>query len=154
MLFGLIIYGIVFYRLLFHEPLPPVLRPTLCILIAPPAVASLAYLALGGEFDSLARSLFLAALFMALLVAARIRQFLEIPFAASWWSYTFPLDALAVAALRYHGGLDAGFSGALAIVILAITTLIVTTVFVLTVRALKDGTLLSTGKPDLQRQAA
>ncbi len=154
MTFILILYPLTFYRLLFHEKLPPVLQPTLCILIVPPAVAFLAYLALTDSFDGLARSLFLAALFVALLLAARIRQFVELPFTASWWSYTFPLDALAVAALRYHEGLDAGFSGALAVVILTITTLVVTTVFVLTLRAVRGGTLLPAAKPVLGHKAA
>ncbi len=142
MMFGIILYAIVFYRLLFHDRLPPVLRPTLFILMAPPAVASLAYLALGGAFDGMARSLFLVALFIALLVAAQGRQFVGIPFAVSWWAYTFPMDALTVAALRYHGGLDHPASLALAVVLLALTTAIVAGVFTLNLRALARGELL------------
>jgi tellurite resistance protein len=44
---------------------------------------------------------FYAALMLtpALLIAAR--GFLRWPFAASWWAFTFPLDALASAAGRY-----------------------------------------------------
>jgi tellurite resistance protein len=141
LIFTLILYPIVVYRLLVHEKLPPPLQPTLFILIVPPAIIALAHLALGGSFGAVEHGMFLAALVVALLVAARARPFAGIP-VASFWAYTFPLDALAVAALRYHEGLGAGFSLALAIVILATATLVVTAVFGLTLRALKGGTLL------------
>lgn len=149
-----VFYPIVVYRLLFHDKLLPALQPSLCILIVPPAVAFLAYLALGGAFDGFARSLFLAALFVALLVAARLRQLAAAPFGPSWWAYTFPLDALTVAALRYHEGLDAGFSGALAAILLTLTSLVVAAVFGLTLRALKEGSLLAPVQPILARKAA
>jgi tellurite resistance protein len=154
LIFTLILYPVVLYRLLVHETLPPALQPTLFILIVPPAIISLAILALGGGFEGFARGTFLAALVVALLVALQARQFAGLPFAASWWAYTFPLDALAVAALRYHEGLGAGFSLALASVILGLATLVVGTVFVLTLLGLKDGTLLPAPPPVLTQKAA
>ena len=140
--FTLILYPLVVYRLAVHEALPPPLQPTLFILIVPPALIFVASLALGGAFDGVAQSFFSLSLLVALVLAVRLRQFLALPFAASWWAYTFPLDALAIAALRYHEGLHQGFSLALATVLLGLATLVVVVVFGLTLKALKDGTLL------------
>jgi len=153
-MFTLILYPLVLYRLAVHEMLPPPLQPTLFILIVPPALIFLALLALGGSFDGAAQGFLSIALLVALVLAVRLRQFLALPFTASWWAYTFPLDALTVASLRYHEGLGAGFSAALAVATLAVATLIVTAVFVLTIRALKDGTLLPAAPPPSLRNAA
>src|SRR5581483_103732 len=38
-----LLYPIILYRLFFHEPLPPAMRPTLFVLIAPPALIFIAY---------------------------------------------------------------------------------------------------------------
>lgn len=141
-LFTLILYPVFVYRLVMHDPLPPPLQPTLWILVVPPALIFLACVALGGSFDGVAQGFFSIALLVGFLLLIRLRQFLALPFSASWWAYTFPLDALAVAALRYHEGLGAGFSLALAVAVLAVASLVVAAVFVLTLRALKNGTLL------------
>jgi tellurite resistance protein len=154
LLFTAILYPVMLYRLIMHDTLPPALQPTLWILIVPPALIFLASLALGGAFDGVAQGFFSLALLVAFLLAIRLRQFLALPFAASWWAYTFPLDALAVAALRYHEGLGAGFSLALAIALLATATLVVAAVFGLTLRALKDGTLLPAAPPVPNPKAA
>lgn len=140
--FTLVLYPLVLYRLAVHETLPPALQPTLFILIVPPALIFLASVALGGAFDGVAQGFFSISLLVALILAIRLRQFLVLPFAASWWAYTFPLDALAVAALRYHEGLGARPSAALAIAVLAIATAVVALVFLLTLQALISGTLL------------
>ncbi len=150
----LIFYPLVVYRLAVHETLPPALQPTLFILIVPPALIFLASLALGGAFDGGAQSFFSIALLVAFVLAIRLRQFLALPFAASWWAYTFPLDALAIAALRYHEGLGGGFSLALAVVILGLATLVAAAVFGLTLKALKDGTLLPAAQSTPTRKAA
>jgi hypothetical protein len=47
--FWIVLLTLVFNRLVFHDPLPGRLTPTLVILIAPPAVAFIAYLRLGEE---------------------------------------------------------------------------------------------------------
>jgi tellurite resistance protein len=153
LIFTLILYPVVLYRLIMHETLPPALQPTLWILIVPPALIFLASLALGGSFNGVAQGFFSIALLVAFLLVIRLRQFLALPFTASWWAYTFPLDALAIAALRYHEGLGAGFSLALAVVTLGLATLVLTAVFGLTLRALKEGTLLPAVQPVLNPNA-
>ena len=97
LLFWLVLLTIVFNRLVFHNPMPPHLLPTLCILIAPPAVAFLSYTALAGELDGFGRLLYYPAVFFFLLVAVQVPRLLRLPFALSWWAYSFPLAALTVA---------------------------------------------------------
>ena len=57
MVFWIVLLTIVFNRVLFHNPLPPKLLPTLAILIAPPAVGFVAYVKLAGGLDSFGRIL-------------------------------------------------------------------------------------------------
>ncbi len=140
--FTLILYPMVVYRLTVHETLPPALQPTLFILIVPPALIFLASLALGGSVDGVARGFFSIALLVALVLAVRLRQFLALPFAASWWAYTFPLDALTIAALRYHEGIGHPASAVLAALLLALATALVVGVLGLSLRALARGKLL------------
>jgi len=97
LLFWIVLLTIVFNRLIFHHPMPPHLLPTLCILIAPPAVAFLAYESLVGALDGFARLLYYPALVFFLLVAVQVPRLLQLPFALSWWAYSFPLAALTVA---------------------------------------------------------
>jgi len=59
-----VLLTIVFNRVLFHQPLPERLMPTLFILIAPPAVGFIAYVRLTGGVDGVcAVPVFLGALF-------------------------------------------------------------------------------------------
>jgi tellurite resistance protein len=97
LLFWIVLLTIVFNRLIFHHPMPPHLLPTLCILIAPPAVAFLAYESLAGEVDGFARLLYYPAVVFFLLVAIQVPRLVKLPFALSWWAYSFPLAALTVA---------------------------------------------------------
>lgn len=97
--FWLVLLPLVFARLLFAGPLPERLRPMLFVLIPPPAVGFLAYLALGGTLDAVARVLYGLALFFTLFVLARAPWFARIGFALSWWAFSFPLAAITIATL-------------------------------------------------------
>ncbi|MFW5642000.1 MAG: SLAC1 anion channel family protein [Roseicyclus sp.] len=104
LLFWLTLLTLVFNRLIFHDPLPGKLRPTLVILIAPPAVGLLAWLELnGGQLDAFAHVLMSLALFFAALVAVQVPALLRLPFAMSFWALSFPLAALTTALFRYAG---------------------------------------------------
>jgi len=74
-------------------------------------------------------------------VLSRPRQYFGIPFAVSWWAYTFPLDAMTVAALAYHQAIRAPASAVLAIALLALTSAIVAVVSVRTIGAIGGRTL-------------
>jgi tellurite resistance protein len=100
---GMLFWGslmtIIFYRLLFHAPIPERFMPTLFILIAPPAVGFIAYMRLVGELDPVAMVLYFIALFLTLLLFAQARYFARLRFFLSWWAYTFPLAAISIASM-------------------------------------------------------
>jgi tellurite resistance protein len=102
MIFWIVLLTLVMNRLIFHDPLPGRLLPTLVILIAPPAVGFLAWLQLnGGQLDALARVLYYSGVVFAAIVALQVPRFARLPFALSWWALSFPIAALTVATLRY-----------------------------------------------------
>ncbi len=147
MLFWAMLMTIVFYRILFHEPLPNRVLPTLYILIAPPAVGFLAYTQLVGELDAAARMLYFIGLFLTLLLLTRIHGQLQMPFALSWWAYTFPLAAISLASMEMArlSGYAAYFWVGVAL-LLGLSALVVA-LLVLTVRAALQGTFCRAEEP-------
>lgn len=101
MMFWGVLLTLVMNRLVFHDPIPARLFPTMVILIAPPSVAFVAYLALVGEVDGFARSLLYIAYIFAALVVVQVPKLAKLPFALSWWALSFPLAALAIASFRF-----------------------------------------------------
>jgi tellurite resistance protein len=98
LLYWLILKTLIFNRILFHDPLPEKMLPTLFIMIAPPAMGFIAYLQLNqGVVDNFARLLYYAALFITLLLFTQLPRFLRIRFFISWWAYSFPLAAFSIA---------------------------------------------------------
>ncbi|MEG3618071.1 SLAC1 anion channel family protein [Magnetovibrio sp. PR-2] len=95
--FWLILMVIVFYRIIFHNPIGERLVPTFFILIAPPAVGFISYVSLTGEVDAFATVLFNTALFLTLMQASQFVRFMKLQFFLSWWAYSFPLAAMTVA---------------------------------------------------------
>ncbi|PID64371.1 MAG: hypothetical protein CR977_03940 [Gammaproteobacteria bacterium] len=93
----MILITLFFNRIIFHNPMPIKLMPTLFILLAPPAVGFLAYVKLTGEVDVFARILYYSAAFLFLLLTVQVRVFIKVPFFLSWWAYSFPLAATTLA---------------------------------------------------------
>lgn len=85
------------HRLVAGPPIPQALRPSVAILIAPPAVGCLALYALQGEVTPPALALFGLAVLVAAVVAAMIGDFARLSFSLVWWSFTFPTAAFAIA---------------------------------------------------------
>ncbi len=132
-MFWIVLLTLVMNRLIFHDPLPARLFPTLVILIAPPAVAFLSWLQLnGGVVDGLARLLFYLAFVFAAIVATQARTLLSLPFAMSFWALSFPMAALTISTFRYadltqsgaHGVIGMGF---MIVLIVILATLIART---------------------------
>ncbi|WPL16157.1 Tellurite resistance protein TehA [Thiorhodovibrio winogradskyi] len=103
---GMVFWGmlmtIVFYRILFHNPIDDRLMPTLFILIAPPAVGFIAYTRLTGDIDTIARLLYFSGLFLTLLLFTQVGRFAKLEFFLSWWAYSFPLAAICIASLVFY----------------------------------------------------
>lgn len=114
--------AIVLWRLYFGGPLPERLRPTLFIVLAPPAVGFLAWTALVGHVDPFGRILFGFALFLLLLLATQVRTLIRLPFFLSWWACSFPLAAITVATMAMGQATANGPMLAASIALLAITT--------------------------------
>lgn len=128
LLFWLVLLTVVVNRLIFHNPLPARLMPTLFILIAPPAVGFLSWTMLVGGVDPFGRLLFFAADFFFLLLLPQLAMLARLPFTLSWWAYSFPLAALTIAqfTMAEHGGgafyraCGYGLFGVLALLILGL----------------------------------
>ncbi|WP_237214811.1 SLAC1 family transporter [Falsiroseomonas oryziterrae] len=84
------------HRLLAGPPLPLPLRPTLAILLAPPAVAALALEALTGHVDGVVLAFAGVALLVAAVLLSLAHEFARVPFGLPWWGVTFPSAAFAV----------------------------------------------------------
>lgn len=102
MVFWIVLLTLVFNRLIFHDPLPGRLQPTMVILIAPPAVAYVAWVRLTGGNDAFGHVLLSLGYVFAALVATQLPRILRLPFALSFWALSFPVAALSVASLL-HG---------------------------------------------------
>jgi tellurite resistance protein len=101
--FWVILMVIVFYRVIFHEPIAEKLLPTLFILIAPPAIGFISYYKLSGDVGGFGKSLYFFSLFLTILLFSQLRIFRRIKFFLSYWAYVFPLAAMSIAnATMYH----------------------------------------------------
>ena len=101
-IFWIILFTILFNRVLFHDPLQEKLIPTFFILIAPPAVGFISYMKLTGELDSFAHILYYVGLFLTLLLFSQFRRFMKLPFFLSWWAYSFPIAAITIASFLMY----------------------------------------------------
>ncbi len=135
LLFWIVLFAIIFNRVLFHHPLPERLMPTFFILIAPPAVGFLSYLQLTGELDAFARVLYYGGLFLTLLLVTQVNRFLRIPFYLSWWAYSFPLAAITIATLVMYERTGQPAFAAIGWILLNSVTLVLLYLLYRTVRA-------------------
>ena len=102
------------HRVVFLPALPEKLMPTFFIFIAPPALAFLAYVGLTGAVDPFARVTYYTALFLTLLLLLQSPRFARLPFALSWWAYSFPVAAVTVATRVMHARTGLAFFEVLA----------------------------------------
>ena len=93
----LLLGSLILNRLFVRPMLPAALVPTLAIEVAPPAVAGNAYAALtGGRSDAVAYVLAGYTMLMVLVQLRLLPLYRALPFAPSFWSFTFPYAAVAV----------------------------------------------------------
>jgi tellurite resistance protein len=148
MMFGLgallwaLIQPLILARLIHGPALPPRLRPSLAILLAPPAVGSIALANLTGAFGAAPLAVLGLALFMALVLLTLARPMAQGPFAMSWWSWTFPPAAFTVAVLAAAHAHPAPWQPPLLWLLLAAVSAVVTLVAARTLQAAISGDLL------------
>ncbi|MEW6255966.1 MAG: C4-dicarboxylate ABC transporter [Pseudomonadota bacterium] len=149
MLFGVgvllwaLVQPAILYRLIVGPPLPPRLRPSLVILLAPPSVALIAMERLTGQFGDAALAVFGFAGVTALALATLAWQQAKIPFAVSWWAWTFPTAAFAMATQSYAHAFPAPLATVLAWAVLIVATGLLAIVAAATLRAAWLGHLIA-----------
>jgi tellurite resistance protein len=137
LLFWVILLTLVFNRLIFHDPLPGKLQPTLVILIAPPSVAYLAWVQLNGaQIDAMAHIFINLALFFAAIVAVQLPILFKLRFVMSFWALSFPLAALTTALFR-HAALTGFYLFHFAALVLL--GVLVVTILILGIKTIRAG---------------
>ena len=139
LLFWIVLLTLVVNRLIFHDPLPGRLQPTLVILIAPPAVAFVAWLRLAGEVDAFARLLLNSAYFFTLIVAVQLPRIVRLPFAMSFWALSFPFAAVTIASFVYAGAAGSPAHQAIGTGLLAVLVVVIAALVMRTLRAIRAG---------------
>lgn len=134
----------VLLRRLYNGPaLPPALRPTLGILLAPPAVAGVAYLALtSGAPDALLHMLLGYALLQAMLMVRLLKWISAQPFSMPYWGFSFGLTAIAQIPLGMVARGDTGAAATLAPWLFVAANLGMLWLLIGTLRLLVTGRLL------------
>ena len=133
LIFWIALFAVFLNRVMFHDPMPIKLLPTLFILIAPASVGFIAYIKLTGSLDPFARVLFYFGVFTFLMLATMLPEFRKVPFFMSWWGYTFPLDAFTISFFLMHKVTGTLIFKQIAGGLLLLTTLVVVMVLVRTI---------------------
>ena len=142
LLYWLVLKTLIFNRMLFHDPLPEKLLPTLFIMIAPPALGFISYVLLNhGQVDRFARVLYYSAMFITLLLLFQLPRFSRIHFFVSWWAYSFPLAAFCIATQIMMTQTGMPFFRLLSWVMLVVISLLVCMLLLKTLRAILSGRL-------------
>jgi tellurite resistance protein len=142
------IESVLLHRLYTLAPLPPALRPTLGIQLAPPTVGAVAYLSVnGGAPDIVAHALLGYGLLQALLLLRLLPWIMQQPFNASYWAFTFGAAALATAPLRLIAQGDSGPIALLAPILFVGANVAIALIAVGTLRLIAQGRLLPAAPP-------
>jgi len=123
--FWVVLFTVIFYRIIFHHQLAQKFIPTLFILIAPPAVGFIAYIKLGFEFDVFAKFLLDLGLFFTFLVLFMFKNFMKLKFFISWWAFTFPLAAITIATILAYRISGSSLYEYLSYALIGLTTVVV-----------------------------
>jgi tellurite resistance protein len=140
--FAVPLFTLILSRLIFEEPMPRPLQPSLMILVATFAVGFSAYISVVGRVDLFASLLFYLSVFMfTVLVPKLLRLRSGTPFHTSWWAVSFPLAAMTNAALKFAMHQPSWPAQAFGLAILAFTTLVILSLSVRTIAGIAQGEL-------------
>ncbi|WP_045855195.1 dicarboxylate transporter/tellurite-resistance protein TehA [Raoultella terrigena] len=134
---------VILQRLRSDGELPAALRTSLGIQLAPALVACSAWLSVnGGDADTFAKLLFGYGLLQLLFMLRLMPWYLQQPFNASFWSFSFGISALATTGLHLGHSQPNGFFHFLAIPLFVFTNLIIGLLLIRTFLLLVRGKLL------------
>lgn len=145
-----VLMGISAWRAASPPPLPAAARPTWFVLLAPPMLLYINGPEVWAPSPWLDAAYF-GGMLLALWLLVYARGFWRWPFSPGWWSFTFPLDAVAVASLRYADAHPAPLWRGAAWAALALATGAVLLVAARTLFALRAGRLFP---PPIPRSGA
>jgi tellurite resistance protein len=135
-----VVMSLVLWRAASAPPLPAAARPTWFVLLAPPMLLYINGPVVWAPSPWIDAAYF-GGLLLYLWLLAGARHFWRWPFSTAWWAFTFPLDAVAAAALHYSGAHPAPLWRGVAWTALALATACVLLVALRTLAALRAGTL-------------
>ncbi len=134
---------VILQRLRSAGELPPAMRTSLGIQLAPALVACSAWFSVnGGEADTFAKMLFGYGLLQLLFTLRLMPWYLSQPFNASFWSFSFGVSALATTGLHLGQSSPSGLFHAIAIPLFIFTNAIIALLLVRTFILLMQGKLL------------
>lgn len=134
--------SVITFRLYFNEALPKGLRPTLGIQLAPPVVASVAYLGIsGGSVDWIFYAFYGYALLQAAFLLRITRWLLEAGATPAFWAFSFGVTALGVACFKAASLAPASVFASLLLPVFVLVNLFIGVLIVMTVRLLVQGKL-------------
>ena len=100
--FWLVIGTLIFGRLFTGAPLPAPIRPSLSVLVSPPAVAGIAWhIIAGGRMDTIGYLLLGTLLMMLLIQVLASSQYRTLTFSPNFWAFTFPIAASTNFVIRW-----------------------------------------------------
>ncbi len=140
--------SVLLQRLLTAPEMAPALRPTLGIVLAPPAVACAAYLSMtSGPPDLFANGLLGYCLLQVALLVRVVPWIMKQPFAPSYWAATLGTTALASASMRMASRGGDGIGGQLAPYLFFFANVVVGAIAIGTIALLIQGRLLTVSHP-------
>lgn len=142
--FAIPVFTIIISRIIFFEPMPAKLTPSLMILIAPFAVGFSAYVEVSGHIDMFAKMLYFIGLFIFItLIPELVKSRICCPFKVTWWAVSFPLSAILVATLKMTINLGEPFFNFLSFFFLIIVSAAILWLTIRTLKGILNGDLKS-----------
>ncbi|TCT02932.1 SLAC1 anion channel family protein [Aquabacter spiritensis] len=141
-LLWILVQSLIFGRIVTGPSLPEPLRPTLVILLAPPAAATVALAKLTHGFGPAPLILFGLAVFIAAVLASMAGRFARVPFSVSWWAWTFPTSLFAATLLLLAEAHRSVWTSGLAWIALLAASGVLLKVSLATIAAARSGALL------------
>lgn len=137
--FWIVLFSIIFYRIIFHDQLAQKFIPTLFIMIAPPAIAFLDYIKLGGDFNAFSQILLNLTIFFTLLIFFMTKSFFGIKFFLSWWAFTFPTAAASIAFMKAYRLSEEPIFSYFSIAVFILLCILILIVSFFTIKSIKNG---------------
>ena len=152
LVFTFILLTMIVSRLMFQVAIPTPMQPTLLILTGPLALAFTGYESLTGVQDVFATIIFYFNIFLFALLASKIIMLPKAcPFFVSWWSVSFPMAAVTIAALHYAEHKPGISHLVIAGAFLLVTTLVIVFLSIQTLYRIFNGTFASLAPPAMAR---